>query len=152
MRLALTRRCEYGIRILIQLARLPQGERMTTAELAQVCEVPAGNVPTIVNILSRSGFVNSSPGRRGGCSLAVDPATVSMYDIALLLEGNLELEHCLLDSRYRCGEYKCCVCDIWMAGRAQALNALQDTSLADAVGWELDRDAAAAESPEIPAR
>jgi len=136
MRLALTRRCEYGIRLLIQLARMPSGTRMTTAELAEVCEVPPGNVPTIVNILSRAGFLHSSPGRRGGCELAVDPESVSMLDVVRLLEGNIELEHCLLDSRHRCDEYKCCLCDIWMAGRAQALAALSETSLADAVGWE----------------
>lgn len=144
MRLSLTKRCEYGIRLLIYLANQPRGTRITTAELARVCEVPAGNVPTIVNLLSRAGYLSSSPGRHGGCELAVAPEDVSMLDVAYLLEGNIELEHCLIDSRHRCSEYKCLLCDIWVAGRAEALAALADTSLADAAEWAQAHEASEA--------
>lgn len=135
MRLALTKRCEYGIRILVYLAMRPRRTRVTTADLARICEVPPGNVPTIVNILSRAGYLSSSPGRNGGCELAVEPRDLSMLDVAHLLEGNLELEHCLLDSRHRCSEYECYLCNIWQDGRAAALAALSDTTLADAAEW-----------------
>lgn len=136
MRLELTKRCEYGIRILLELAMLPAGVKMTTAELAKACEVPPGNVPTIVNVMTRAGFLTSSPGRGGGCALAGDPEKVSLLAISRVLEGNLEIEHCLLDSRQRGCEPKCCLHDIWMAGRGAALAALEQISLADAIRWE----------------
>lgn len=144
MRLSLTKRCEYGIRLLVYLASQPPRTRMTTAELARACDVPPGNVPTIVNLLSRAGYLSSSPGRHGGCELAAAPEDVSMLDVAYLLEGNLELEHCLLDSRHRCSEYKCLLCDFWVAGRAEALAALADTSLAEAAKWTQAHEASEA--------
>ena len=99
MRLSLTKQCEYGIRLLLHLAAQPAEQRMTAGELAEACDISAGNVPTIVNVLARSGILICSPGRGGGCELAVDPADISMLQIIEVLDGPLEVAHCLLDSR-----------------------------------------------------
>ena len=132
MHLSLTRRSEYGIRALIYMAGLPSGDRVTAAELADACQIPAGNVPTIMNILSRSGLLICTPGRGGGCTLALEPADISMLDIIESLEGRLDLAHCLLDSR-RCDDHnpECAVHVAWSRGRSAAIEALARTSLGD---------------------
>lgn len=137
MRLSLTKRGEYGIRLLLYLADQPPAHRMTASELADVCDIPAGNVPTIVNILSRAGILQCSPGRSGGCALARDAADISALEVVEALEGSLEITHCLLDSR-RCHDRdpECAVHHAWSEGRAAALSALAGTSLADAVKRE----------------
>lgn len=130
MRLNLTRRSEYGVRVLIHMAGLPEGRRATAAELAEACDIPAGNVPTIMNILSRAGILMCTPGRNGGCTLALDPKNISMLDIIESLEGGLALSHCLLDSR-RCDDHdpECAVHVAWTEGRSAATEALARTSL-----------------------
>lgn len=117
---------------MLHLAGAPRGERLTAAELAQICEIAPGNVPTIMNMLSRSGLLLSTPGRSGGCTLARDPEDISMLEIIESLEGRLEISHCLLDSR-RCNDHRpeCALHKAWSHGRAAAINALDSTSLAD---------------------
>lgn len=136
MRLFLTKRGEYGIRLLLHLAAHP-GQRMTAGELAEACEVPAGNVPTIVNILARSGILMCSPGRGGGCSLAREASDISMLEIIEALEGQLEISRCLLDSR-RCHDRdpECAVHKAWSSGRDAAIRALSETTLADTLERE----------------
>lgn len=134
MRLTLTKRGEYGIRILLHLAAVPEGRRTTASELAEACEIPAGNVPTIVNVLSRGGLLVSTPGRHGGCMLARSADDISCLDIITCLEGGLEIQHCLLDSR-RCHDKdpECAVHHAWAEGRNAAIHALEKTSLRDAL-------------------
>ncbi|MHB8245604.1 MAG: RrF2 family transcriptional regulator [Acidimicrobiales bacterium] len=137
MRLSLTKRSEYGIRMMLHLADRPRGERITAADLAEACEIPPGNVPTIMNMLSRSGLLLCVPGRSGGCSLARDPGEISMLEIIESLEGRLELSHCLLDSR-RCNDHspECALHAAWSHGRAAAISALERTSLSDTLERE----------------
>jgi Rrf2 family protein len=137
MHLSLTKRSEYGIRIMLHLAGVPRGERMTAADLARVCEIAPGNVPTIMNMLSRSGLLLSTPGRSGGCTLARAPEDISMLEIIESLEGRLEISHCLLDSR-RCNDHRpeCALHKAWSHGRAAAINALDSTSLSDTLRRE----------------
>ncbi|MCZ7525660.1 MAG: Rrf2 family transcriptional regulator [Acidimicrobiia bacterium] len=144
MRLFLTKRGEYGIRLLIHLAQQPRDRRMTAGELAEVCEIPAGNVPTIVNILSRAGILVCSPGRGGGCTLAREPSDIAMLETVVALEGPFELTRCVLDSRRCFGrDPECAVHNAWTAGRDAAIDALGRTTLADAVARqrEIERQA-----------
>jgi Rrf2 family transcriptional regulator, iron-sulfur cluster assembly transcription factor len=151
VRLFLTKRGEYGIRALLHLAAIPSGERRTASELAEACEIPAGNVPTIVNILARSGLLACSPGRGGGCSLARDPADISMLEIIEALEGQLEVPHCLLDSR-RCHDRdpECAVHAAWSLGRDAAIGALSETSLADTLTREREIAALGSSTIGVP--
>jgi Rrf2 family protein len=137
MRLTLTKRGEYGFRIMLYLAGRSRDERVTAAELAEACNIPAGNVPTIMSMLSRARILACSPGRHGGCALARDPEDISTLEIIEALEGELEISHCLLDSR-RCHgrDPECAVHHAWSAGRDAAIEALARTSLADAIERE----------------
>ncbi len=133
MRLTLTRRCEYGIRILLYLAGSKSEARATAAEFATICDIPPGNVPPIVSQLRREGLLTCTPGRGGGCSLAVRPEDVSLLDIIQALEGTLDEERCLLDSR-RCHgrDAECALHDTWLEAKSGVFGALARLSLAEA--------------------
>lgn len=137
MRLFLTRRSEYGVRMMLELAQRPYGERMTASELGDLCEVPAGNVPTVVSALSRARLLLCSPGRGGGCTLAKDPGEMTMLEVIEALEGPLVPDHCLLDSR-RCHDRdpECALHEAWSQGRNAAIDALASTTLAQAAARE----------------
>jgi len=152
MHLSLTKRSEYGIRLMLYMASLSRGERVTAADLARACEISSGNVPTIMNLLSRSGLLLCLPGRNGGCTLARNPEDISMLEIIESLEGRLEISHCLLDFR-RCNDHRpeCALHAAWSHGRSAAINALDHTSLSDTLRREREiaklaarREAAAA--------
>lgn len=139
MRLTLTKRGEYGVRILLHLATKPPQTRMTAQELATECGIPLGNVPTIVNVMSRGGLLLSSPGRNGGCSLARSADRISTLEVIECLEGSFDISHCLLDSR-RCHDQdpECAMHVAWKAGRDAAIGALANTSLAAVADREVE--------------
>lgn len=102
------------MRLLIHMAVLPTDARATASDLAESCEIPAGNAPTIVNMLARAGLLLSMPGRGDGCTLSRDPEQISMRQIIETLEGRLEISHRLLDSR-RCHDKdpECAMREAW---------------------------------------
>jgi Rrf2 family protein len=131
MRLTLTRRAEYGVRVLLYLAHRPQ-ERFTAVHLAEQCDIPAGNLPTIIATLTRAGIVDARPGRNGGSQLAHDPSQITMLQVVEILEGGSESERCILGTG-RCGEGReCALHQSWKLGRAAALGALAKLTLEQA--------------------
>ncbi|MCP5025471.1 MAG: Rrf2 family transcriptional regulator [Actinomycetia bacterium] len=132
MRLILTRRGGYGVRMLAHLATLDAGTQITSAALGEACDVPRGNVPTIVNRLSRAGLLVCTPGRGGGCCLARDASGISSLEIIEALEGPIEENVCLLDG-LRCDdkETQCVMHPTWVAGRQGVIDSFASTSLAE---------------------
>lgn len=139
MKLSVTKRGQYGFRMLLHLASREQGERMTAAELSEECDISAGNVPTILNTLSRAGILQCSPGRSGGCTLARPAEEISALEVIEALEGPIEIAHCLLDST-RCHgkDPECALHEAWSVGRNAAIAALAHTTLADAARREAE--------------
>ena len=134
MRLTLTKRGGQGIRLLAHLASLEPGTTLTSAELGATCDIPAGNVPTIVNRLSRAGILTCTPGAGGGCSLARHPSAISTLEMIEALDGPLEASVCLLDGA-RCTDRDahCVMHPTWIATRGSIIDELTSTSLADVV-------------------
>ncbi len=132
MRLTLTKRGGQGIRLLVYLASLGPGATRTSAEIGGACDIPAGNVPTIINRLSRAGILDCTPGRRGGCSLGRNPESISTLEMIEALDGPLEDSVCLLDGR-RCDdkETECAMHPTWVATRQSMIESFASTSLAD---------------------
>lgn len=150
MQLSLTKQGQYGVRLLIQLATLPDGTRRTARELGAECSIPLGNVPTVVNRLSRGGFLACTPGRNGGCTLARSPSEISLLEIVGCLEGSLDISHCLLDGR-RCNDKQseCALHFAWVEGRQAAIDSLSDTTLRAAADREVElRAATLVEQPD----
>ena len=130
MRLSLTKRGEYAVRVALHLASA--SERVTASDLGRACDIPMGNMPTIVNLLSRAGVLACSPGRGGGCQLNRPAKEISVLEVIEAAEGPLG-EICVLDAR-RCGVpgQECVLHHAWASGRESVLAALRNATLADA--------------------
>ena len=125
------------MRMLAHLASLGPDVRVTSAELGTECDVPSGNVPTIISRLSRAGILACTPGRQGGCSLARDPAEISTLEVIEALEGPLAASVCLLDGRDCADNEPLCVMHpSWVATRQAMIDSFATTSLADVVAGD----------------
>lgn len=131
MRLSLTKRGEYAVRMALHLATMPR-QRVTAGDLGAACGIPMGNVPTIVNLLSRAGVLDCTPGRGGGCALGRPPGDISVLEVIEAVEGSLGTV-CVLDAQH-CGVtgQECALHAAWASGREAALAALGDLTLAEA--------------------
>ncbi len=80
---------EYGLRCLLQLARIPQGELVSVKEVAAKEGISAAYVEKLLRILSRAGLVHSMRGIKGGYMLNRPAAQVTLGEIVRAL-GTVE--------------------------------------------------------------
>jgi Rrf2 family protein len=71
---------EYALRAVVCLGNT-NGPPLTTQQIAETSHVPAGYLCKVLQLLGRSGLVQSQRGLHGGYLLAKDPADVSMLDV-----------------------------------------------------------------------
>jgi Rrf2 family protein len=97
-------RTEYGLRVLVTLARLgPDDACLSLTEIAKREKLPHAYLEQLVGDLRRSGLVTATRGQAGGYRLARPSAEIAMADAVRALEGPLlempcagadDLEHC----------------------------------------------------------
>ena len=80
---------EYGLRCLLQIARVGASASLTIAEMSEREGISSPNVAKIMRILRRAGLVNSTRGKSGGYHLARPAKEVRALDVLAALGGRL---------------------------------------------------------------
>ena len=88
----LSKRTEYGLRAVVQLARLWPRTFVQARDLAQLEELPNKFLEAILLALRRGGFLESKVGSGGGYRLSRPPRDISVGDLIRRLEGRLTLK------------------------------------------------------------
>jgi Rrf2 family protein len=96
-------RTEYGLRVLVTLARVDDDRCLSLTEIAKREKLPHAYLEQLVGDLRRAGLVSATRGQSGGYRLARPAADIAMADAVRALEGPLlempcagadDLEHC----------------------------------------------------------
>ena len=82
-------RTEYGIRVLVTLARNEGESCLSLSEIARREKLPHAYLEQLVGDLRRAGLVNATRGQAGGYSLARSASDIAMTDAVRALEGPL---------------------------------------------------------------
>ena len=106
---------EWSVHCCSVLGALPEGTSVSGSHLAEFHGVPAAYLAKHLQALGAAGIVRSSPGRRGGYSLARPADEVTLLDIVLAVEGD--------ERAFRCTEI-----------RRRGPSGLDDSCYADACG------------------
>lgn len=101
----LSRRSEYGIRALVDLARHREDGPVALAALASRNNLPPKFLEQILATLKHAGIVRTTLGAHGGYALAENPDLVSIGRVIRLLDGALAPLGCV-SLRY----YERCSC------------------------------------------
>ena len=88
----LSKRTEYGLRAVVQLARLWPQTFVQSRDLAQQEELPNKFLESILLALRRGGFLESKVGSGGGYRLSRAPREIVVGDVIRRLEGRLTLK------------------------------------------------------------
>ncbi len=86
---------EYALRAIVFLAD-QRGTPRTTAQIAEVTQIPAGYLAKVMQSLSRVKLVHSQRGLNGGFTLTMDPSTLSMFDIIGAVDPVRRFQECPL--------------------------------------------------------
>ena len=88
----LSKRTEYGVRAVVQLARLWPRGFIQAKDLAREERLPNKFLEAILLALRRGGFLESKIGREGGYRLSRPPADIRIGDVIRRLEGRLSVK------------------------------------------------------------
>ena len=88
----LSKRTEYGLRAVAQLAKLEPKTYVQSKDLAQHEEMPNKFLEAILLALRRGGFLESKVGSGGGYRLSRHPRDINVGDLIRRLEGRLTVE------------------------------------------------------------
>lgn len=85
---------EYGLRCLVQIARVASGDRLVSAQdIADSEGISLAYTQKILRVLHRGELVRSVRGAAGGYELARGVDDIALGDAIRVLGGALELEH-----------------------------------------------------------
>src|SRR5271170_8074194 len=90
--LRLSKRTEYGLRAVVQLARLWPAGFIQSRDLSQQEDLPNKFLEAILLALRRGGFLESKVGSGGGYRLSRAPKEISVGDLIRRLEGRLTVK------------------------------------------------------------
>ena len=85
----LSKRTEYGVRAVVQLARLWPRGFVQAKDLARQEDLPNKFLEAILLALRRGGFLESKIGREGGYRLSRPPRDIRVGELIRRLEGRL---------------------------------------------------------------
>jgi Rrf2 family protein len=130
-------RGEYGVRLMVELARHFGHGPVSLAEVAEHEELPRAYLEQLVISLREAGLVTSTRGARGGYALARDPGAIRMGEVIRALEGPIAPMVCASEDpadAALCGRTGFCTVNVlWVKVRDAVAGALDELSLADLV-------------------
>jgi Rrf2 family protein len=135
-------KAEYGVRVMVELARRAGDEPVPLSEIAATDELPLAYLEHLVARLRRAGLVESRRGARGGYLLARPADEISMAEVVEALEGAIAPIECisqsadggLVCSREAGGDGEPCPTKLlWTRVRGSIVTTLQETHLSDLV-------------------
>jgi Rrf2 family protein len=129
----ITRQSEYAIRTMLELARAPKGEYVSTRLISEKQDIPEDFLKKTLKLLVVAGLVTTQRGASGGVTLARNPKDINLADIISAVEGNIALNVCLMPG-YECPNRPGCPVSRSFARAQEAmLGELRKESLADMV-------------------
>jgi Rrf2 family protein len=134
---------EYGLRCLLLLANLSDGESLTLPQIARREGISAANAGKLMWLLNKAGFVHSTRGTKGGYFLARPASEIRLSEVIKILDADMIDSHCesykgVLDSCIHNGD--CGIRPVIVGLHEIVENALSQISLAQLVGTEAKVD------------
>ena len=85
---------EYGLRCLLQLARLGEGEFLTLGQIAEREGLSQANAGKVLWLLNKAGLVSSARGTKGGYTLVRPAAEIRLSEVIKVLDEGAVDGHC----------------------------------------------------------
>ena len=130
---------EYGLRCLVQLAKLGEEESLTLPQIAEREGISQANAGKLMWLMKKAGFVSSTRGTKGGYILARDAAEIYLSEVIKILDADEIDKHCesyagVLESCIHNGD--CGIRPVIVGLHEIVQNALSQITLAQLVGTE----------------
>ena len=141
-----TTKAEYGVRLLVELGRHPEGTPVSLKAIAESENLPLAYLERIVALLKKANLVESTRGAHGGYRLAKPAAEIRMNEVVTALDGPVAPMACFVDdfgeqttTKVLCSHHDhgelCATKLLWMRVQGSVTEALQRTTLQELVNF-----------------
>jgi Rrf2 family protein len=124
----ISRRTDYGVRVILDLASQSGEVRASTQEIADRQSIPAPFLAKIISQLSLSGLVTTFRGAGGGVSLARPPSEISLLQVIEALDGPVRLNRCVIEPSACPRDEFCPVHHVWAKAQVDLTDLLGSTT------------------------
>jgi Rrf2 family iron-sulfur cluster assembly transcriptional regulator len=131
VRLRFSRTADYSLRAALEIARASEGELITRRRIAAVVGAPPSVLAQALAALVRAELLVAHAGPRGGYELARPADEISIYEIVSAIDGEGQLESCVLRQGSCSSENPCAFHPFMAAAQARFLDSLREWTLAD---------------------
>ncbi len=136
----ITAQDEYGLRLLLRIAKEESQDGITIAQLSQVEGISNSYAAKVTRSLRLAGLIDSTRGPKGGYALTRPPENIYMHEVMRALDGPLfESSFCQnhTGSENICvNSVNCSVRSLWRVVQAAVDNILSGITLRDLMGNE----------------
>jgi Rrf2 family transcriptional regulator, cysteine metabolism repressor len=135
-------KAEYGVRVMVALARRDGEAPISLAEIADDDGLPLAYLEHLMARLRKAGLVDSRRGARGGYLLARPADEITMAEVVSALEGSIAPIECITEgtdgslvcAREAADDDRVCATKLlWTRVRGSIVRTLEDTTLSDLV-------------------
>jgi Rrf2 family protein len=127
----LTRAADYAVRVMIHLATVDQGERVSLPAMVAATSAPESFLSKVLQALTRARMVTSRRGPAGGFEITVRGRHASMRDVIEAIDGRMCLNVCLSERRSCPRKNWCPAHPVWRKAQAAMLEVLDSAMIAD---------------------
>lgn len=94
----ISRKADYGLRIVLELSKNPPGTTLSARELATRQGIPTPFLAKIVAQLASNNILETKRGLKGGIRLSAPPESISVLDIIEAVDGCIGICYCSVRS------------------------------------------------------
>ena len=134
--LEITRQADYAVRAVRDVARLPEGERLPTAVIAERRKIPLPFLAKIVSQLAVKGILEATRGASGGVSLARPAASITLLEVIEAIDGPVTINRCTRDPNACEFSEDCPVHEVLVESQRMLVEQLGSITFADLVRRE----------------
>ncbi len=125
----ITKKAEYAVIILAELASHPPGTIITSKEIADKRSISVNLVVQLMALLKAAGWTSGTRGPAGGIRLIADPAKITIKDVIEKVDGPIGITRCLFSDK-PCGERThCSLRGIWSEAQQSMLAVLEKATV-----------------------
>jgi Rrf2 family protein len=126
-----TRAADYGIRVMIHMATLPDHERALLPKLARATGAPQSFLSKVLQALCHAGLIVSRRGQTGGFELLPAGRKATLRSVIEAVEGPISLNLCLVSGATCKRKSFCPAHHVWANAQDAMLGVLSTATVAD---------------------
>lgn len=111
--MAITRRADYAVRMMYELAQLPEGTWLSTRDLCEAADIPISFGAPLVKYLTDAGLVRASGSREYLLALAMPASELTMAQVIRVADPDFSLSSCTVEPDSCDRSRHCGVHEMW---------------------------------------